>query len=104
MASPTPAPTNIFYIQDEYSAATGGGSGLAMSPDFVATSVANATTVAAIFATLFQTPVRLVNKFNNAAGAFGVNAGFATTLVSPGPANVANTSTPSGTIMAGSAA
>ncbi len=98
MSSPTPAPTNIFYIQDSYSAATGGGSGLPISPDFVAPSVAAATTVAAIFATAFQTTVALVNKFSQGT------TGFSVTIVSPGPANVANTATPSGVIMAGASA
>ncbi len=97
----TAAPTNVFYIIDDFNTAagTGEGSGLAMSPDFVAVSTANATTVAYLFATIFQTGVRLVNKFNNG----GAN-GFTSTAVGPGPANTALTLVPSGVYMAGASA
>ena len=98
MSSPTVAPTNIFYIVDDFNTAAGAGqgSGLPISPDFVATSTANATQVAYLLATLFQTGVRLVKKFNH-----GGSGGWSSTAVSPGPANTALTVVPSGTIMAG---
>ena len=100
MASPTPSPTNIWYIQDEFGTA-GGASGMPMSPDFIASSTANATQVAYLFATLFQSSVRLVQKFSSNSGAWGTNTGFTSTLVSPGPANTALTVVPSGVLLAG---
>jgi len=87
----TAAPTNVFFVIDDYaiSAGTGMGSGLPVSCDFVAPSVAAATQTAYLFATIMQSSVRLVNKFNQGST-------FASTQVLPGPANVALTVSPSG--------
>jgi hypothetical protein len=94
----TPAPTNVFYLIDDYNTAagTGMGSGQPLSPDFVATSVANATQVGYLFATIMQQGVRLVNKFNNMT-----TSGFQSTAIGPGPANTALTVVPSGTFAIG---
>lgn len=91
MSSPTPAPTNIFYIVDDWNVAAGagGGSGLPISGDFIAPTNAAALTVAYLVATVHQVGVRLVQKFGS-----GVGPTF--TAVAPGAANIALTAVPSG--------
>jgi hypothetical protein len=86
-------PTTIYYtIDDTNSAAnTGGGSGQQNFPDFVATTAANAATVATLIATILQRNVRLVQKYGGAPP---------WTAYTPGAANLANTSVPSGTMAA----
>jgi hypothetical protein len=49
-----------YYIQDDTGTVGSGGSGQALSPIFTANSVADATTVCAQFALLFQRACRLV--------------------------------------------
>lgn len=90
MAAP---PTTVYYCIDDtnVAAGAGGGSGQQVTPDFIATTATNANTMASLFATLLQRNVRLVQKYN-ANGPF--------TVFTPGPANVANTSVPSGTMAA----
>jgi hypothetical protein len=92
----TAAPTNIFYLIDDYAGTSGLGSGQPITPDFLATSVAAATQIGYLIATALQMSVRLVNKFNN-----GASTGFASTLIGPGPANTALTVVPSGAGVAG---
>jgi hypothetical protein len=59
------APTNVFFLIDDYTASNigGGGSGQQISADFLAPTVAGAQWVAQQFATLFQRSVRLVPKY-----------------------------------------
>ena len=93
--SSTPAPTNAWYITDDFGSA-GLGSGLPIGPTFVAATTAAATQTAYLIATALQMGVRLVNKFNN-----GGAAGFASTAVAAGPANTALTVAPSGNFATG---
>jgi len=94
----TTGPTNVWFVEDDAAATantaagglTAGGSGAQISPEFTAPSAAAAVTVAHIFASLFQRPVRLVNKYAPTAGT------PPWTLVQGATANVALTSVPSG--------
>lgn len=97
MSSPTPAPTNIFFVTDDWNVAagTGGGSGQPISGDFIAPTVAAATQVAYIIATAHQVGVRLIQKF-------GSGVGPSYTAVAAGPANTALTVVPSGVQFVGS--
>jgi hypothetical protein len=86
---------NSYFLIDDYGAGTtsgggtGAGSGAPISPEFTAPSIAAAVQVAYIFATAFQRPVRLVQKYG------GISA-MPWTLVTGGLANIALTSVPSG--------
>lgn len=101
MPLPTTAtgPTNVYFIEDDTAATantlaatalTAGGSGAQLSPEFVAPSASAAITVAHIFASLFQRPVRIITKYAPGAGT------PPWTLVQGAAANVALTSVPSG--------
>ena len=67
----TTGPTNVYYLIDDFGTSagpttggpTGGTSGNMISPEFTAPSLAAATTVAYLFASTFQRPVRLVQKY-----------------------------------------
>jgi hypothetical protein len=69
----TTAPQNVYYCIDDFAAGTNpatpftpgsGGSGLPVTPEFVALTAANALTMAYLFATLLQRPLRLVPKYS----------------------------------------
>ncbi len=100
MPLPTTAtgPTNVYFCEDDTAATantaagglTAGGSGAQISPEFTAPSAAAAITVAHIFASVFQRPVRVVQKYAPGAGL------PPWTLVQGATANVALTSVPSG--------
>lgn len=89
------ATPNAYYLQDDYAntaasgGGTGGASGAQLSPEFTAPTIAAAVQVAYLFATVFQRPVRLVQKYG------GISA-MPWTLVTGGAANIALTSVPSG--------
>ena len=96
MPLPTTAtgPTNVYFLEDDPGVSAGppGGfsgatSGQQLSPEFTAPSLAAATTVAYLFASAFQRPVRLVTKYGGTPP---------WTLVTGAPANVTLTSVPSG--------
>jgi hypothetical protein len=96
MGLPTTAtgPTNVYYLIDDYGTTagppggqTGGASGNMISPEFTAPSLGVATTVAFIFSTAFQRPVRLVTKYGGTPP---------WTLVTGQAATVALTGVPSG--------
>jgi hypothetical protein len=65
MSTGTVAPTNVFFLIDDYTASNIGGStsGNQVSPDFSTPTAAGAQWVAQQFATLFQRSVRLVPKY-----------------------------------------
>lgn len=95
----TTGPTNVYFCEDDTgatantlatSALTAGGSGAQLSPEFTAPSAAAAIQVAHLFASVFQRPVRLVNKYSPASGT------PPWTLVQGAAANVALTVVPSG--------
>lgn len=90
---------NVYYCTDDtgFSAGTasqqanpGSGSGFPLTPEFTAPSAAAAVTVAHIFASVMQRPLRLVTKYNAPVGQ------PPWTLVFGATANVALTSVPSG--------
>ena len=92
--SSSPAPTNVFFITDDYGTANaaagsqgGGGSHQRLGPNFTSPTVASATQTAFILATAYQRPVRLQQAFG----------GVLDTLVLPQGANTALTVAPSGT-------
>jgi hypothetical protein len=89
------APTNVFYLIDDTGTSagpaggnTGGASGMQISPEFTAPTTAAATQVAFLFASTFQRPVRLVQKWGGTPP---------WTLIVGQVANVALTVVPSGT-------
>jgi hypothetical protein len=89
------APTNVYYLIDDYANSAGvnaslpgaGGSGKPISPEFTAPSAAAAITVAHIIASALQRPVRVVLMSGGSPPY---------TLVQAALANVALTSVPSG--------
>jgi hypothetical protein len=89
---------SVYFCEDDTAptanASAGGltaaASGAQISPEFTAPSATAAITVAHIFATVFQRPVRLVQKYSPGAGT------PPWTLVQGATANVAITSVPSG--------
>jgi hypothetical protein len=100
LATTATGPTNVYFLEDDPGLSTGvagqnqalsgSGTGAQLSPEFTAPSAAAALTVAHIFATCFQRPVRLVTKYAPASGT------PPWTLVLGAVANVAITSVPSG--------
>ena len=63
----TTGPSNIFYLIDDYAAATGAGAGSAgsgnpVSAEFTASTVLDAQCIAQQFSQMFNRPVRLVQK------------------------------------------
>lgn len=89
------APTNVFYLIDDSGTSagpaggnTGGTSGMQISPEFTAPSTAAATQIGFLFASTFQRPVRLVQKYGSTGGPW--------TLITGQVANVALTVVPSG--------
>lgn len=95
----TTGPTNVYFCEDDTAATantlatgalTAGGSGAQIGPEFTAPSATNAIQVAHLLASIFQRPVRLVNKYSPASGT------PPWTLVQGAAANVALTSVPSG--------
>jgi hypothetical protein len=90
----TTGPTNVYYLTDDTGVSagpaggqTGGGSGQPLSGEFTAPSIAAAVQVGYLFASVFQRPVRLVQKYGGS---------LPWTLITGAPANIALTNTPSG--------
>lgn len=62
----TTAPQNVYYLIDDYGPTAGGvgagGSGNQVSPEFTASTLTDAQCQAQNFSTMFNRPVRLVQK------------------------------------------
>lgn len=87
---------NVYFCIDDYTNSAGqagtpgaGSSGQPLTDEFTAPSAAAAIQVAHLFASVYQRPLRIVNKF-----AGPTNGPW--TLVQGAPANVALTVVPSG--------
>lgn len=92
----TTAPQNVYYCIDDYAAGTNpttpftpgsGGSGQPVTPEFVAPTAAIALTMAYLFASLLQRPLRLVPKYSGTPPytlVLGAVPGIGLTLVPSG--------------------